>query len=269
MEILQAILLGIVEGLTEFLPISSTGHLIVAQDVIGFYDTSRMFTVVIQMGAMAAVVWFYRHELWQLVKGLAAGDKAARRLWLVWVLATIPAGLAGLLFDVRIEAYATSLVVALALIAGGIVMWCVESYHKVQPPKDQPDLQNISKKQAVLIGLYQVLALIPGVSRSGATIMGGLLSGLDRVTATAFSFYLGIPILLLAGGYKLATDDASHITGGFMSLAVGTVASFVMALIAISWLIKYVSRHDFKPFAYYRILLGIVILLLLLAGVLN
>src|SRR5690606_148391 len=123
-------------------------------------------------------------------------------------------------------------------------------------------------KQAVTVGLYQVLALIPGVSRSGATIIGGLLSGFDRVTATAFSFYLGLPILLVAGIYKLVTDDVSQVTGGFAALVIGMIVSFITALIAIQWLIKYVSRHDFKLFAYYRIVFGIIILILVIADVL-
>lgn len=268
MEIFQAIILGVVEGLTEFLPISSTGHLIVAQDLLGFYDASRLFTVVIQMGAMAAVIWFYRHSLWRLSKGLLTGDKAARKFWYIWVIATMPAGISGLLFDAKIEAYAVSLVVGVALIMGGIAMWCVETYYQVRPSKEQPNLQNISTKQAVTVGLYQVLALIPGVSRSGATIIGGLLSGFDRVTATAFSFYLGLPILLVAGIYKLVTDDVSQVTGGFAALVIGMIVSFITALIAIQWLIKYVSRHDFKLFAYYRIVFGIIILILVIADVL-
>lgn len=269
MEIFRAIILGIVEGLTEFLPISSTGHLIVAEDLLGFYDASKMFTVVIQMGAIAAVIWFYRLELWKIAKGVAAGDKTARKFMLVWILATLPAAFFGLLFDAKIEAYAVSAMVAAALIIGGLLIWIIETYHKAAPSKDLPQLNKLSFKQALLIGLYQVLALVPGVSRSGATIMGGVLSGLDRVTATAFSFYLGIPILLMAGAYKLATGSISSIEGGAAALLAGTIASFVTALIVVKWLLKYVSRHDFKIFAYYRIVLGLIILVLVASGTLG
>lgn len=269
MEIFKAIVLGVVEGLTEFLPVSSTGHLIVAQDALGFYDASKMFTVVIQMGAIAAVIWFYRVQLWSLTKGLFNNDKQARRFWLVWVLATIPAGLFGLLFDAQIESYAISLTVAIALILGGIVILLIESFYKVKPAAKEAKLESITLKEALKIGLYQILALVPGVSRSGATIMGGLVSGLDRVTATAFSFYLGIPILLLAGTYKLITEDTSSIEGGAAALIAGTIASFFTALVVVKWLLKYVSRHDFKIFAYYRIVFGLFIIFLVCIGVLS
>jgi len=268
MEIIQAIILGIVEGLTEFLPISSTGHLIVAEDMLGYYDSSKMFTVVIQMGAIAAVIWFYRRDLWRLVKGLFAGDSSILRFWLVWILATIPAGVVGLMFDARIEAYAVTTVVATMFILGGIAIWLIETFHKTKPTKTA-HLEKITIKQTLLIGAYQVLALIPGVSRSGATIMGGLLSGLDRVTATSFSFYLGIPILLLAGTYKLVTGDISTVQGGAPALLAGVVSSFITALMVIGWLLRYVSTHDFKVFAYYRIVFGLLLLGLVALGVLG
>jgi undecaprenyl-diphosphatase len=268
MEILQAILLGIVEGLTEFLPISSTGHLIVAQDMLNYYDKSKLFTVVIQTGAILAVIWFYRRDLWQLVLGLVRRDAAAQRFWLVWVLATIPAGIAGLAFDAQIEAYAVTATVAFALILGGIVIWLIETYRRVKPAKT-PHLQRITVRQALLIGLYQIAALVPGVSRSGATIMGGLLVGLDRVTATAFSFYLGIPILLLAGVFKFVTGDISTVEGGTPALIAGLVTSFITALLVIGWLLRFVSTRDFKPFAYYRIIFGLVLLGLVGLGVLG
>lgn len=269
MEFLQAIFLGVIEGLTEFLPISSTGHLIVAQDMMGFYDASKMFTVVIQMGAIAAVLWFYRQRLAELVRGLISGDKSARAFWKLWVVATIPAGIGGLLLDASIEKYSTSLIVAIALIIGGVLIWCIETYHRVPASKKDAQLESISLRQAALIGLYQVLALVPGVSRSGATIMGGVLTGLDRVTATAFSFFLGIPILLLAGVYKLVTDQPDTIDGGGWSLLLGSIASFVTALVVVGWLLRFVSRHNFKPFAYYRVLFGAAILLLVWIGILD
>lgn len=264
MDILQAILLGILEGFAEFLPISSTGHLIVASELAGYRDTAKIFTVVIQIGAIAAVLWFYRHDLSEKVKGLLRGDKAIRRFWLSWVVATIPAGLAGLLLQDTLSVYAVSLTVAIALIVGGVIIWLIETYHK--PTKNtsggEPAFGKLSTRQAFQIGLYQTLALVPGVSRSGATIMGGLLSGLDRVTAAAFSFYLSIPILILAGAYQLIRghDELDTVEGGAAALVAGTVAAFITALLVIRWLLRYIYKHDFKVFAYYRIVLGLIIL---------
>lgn len=258
--------MGILEGFAEFLPISSTGHLIVASELVGYRDTAKIFTVVIQTGAIAAVLWFYRHDLWQKITGLLNGDKNARRFWLIWVLATIPAGLAGLLLHDLLSVYAASLTVAIALIVGGIIIWLIETYHKTAKSTSlQPQFDKITFKQAVQVGLYQVLALVPGVSRSGATIMGGLLSGLDRVTAAAFSFYLSIPILLLAGLYQLVNgrNDFDTFSGGATALLVGTVASFITALFVIKWLLRYIYNHDFKLFAYYRIILGVIIIITL------
>lgn len=268
MEILQAILLGILEGFTEFLPISSTGHLIVASELVGYKDTAKIFTVVIQMGAIGAVLWFYRHDLIDKVKGLFGGDKAVTRFWIAWIAATIPGGIAGLLLRGTISVYAVSLTVAIALIIGGIIIWLIETYHKAaENPSGEPQFDKLSIGQAVKIGLFQMLALIPGTSRSGSTIMGGLLVGLDRVTAASFSFYLSIPIILLAGGYQLihGYDELNTVSGGAAAIAAGTIAAFVVALAMIKLLLKYVSKHDYKIFAYYRIILGTVILVALAA----
>lgn len=262
MAILQAIILGIVEGLTEFLPISSTGHLIVSENVIGYKDAAEIFAVVVQLGALAAVLWFYRKDLFTKVAGLFSGDKDAIRFWKIWIIATIPAGLAGLLIESKLSSFATLPVIGATLLIGGVIIWLIETYHKPKKSSANAQLDSISTKQAWQVGFYQVLALVPGVSRSGATIMGGLMSGLDRVTATAFSFYMSIPILLLAGLYKLAKDrdQIAYVSGGGVALLAGTIAAFITALLVISWLLKYVSNHNFKPFAYYRIMLGIVIL---------
>jgi len=270
MVILQAILLGIIEGLTEFLPISSTGHLVVAEHMIGYKDAAELFTVVIQIGAIAAVVWYFRRDILDKIAGLFKRDKSATRFWLNLVIATIPAGLFGLALDKTLQQYALPLTVAITLIIGGIILWLVEQYHRPPRGKETPQFDTISHKQALGIGVAQVLSLLPGVSRSGSTIIGGLLAGLDRVTATAFSFYLAIPVMVLATGYKLLShhEDIPRIPGGAGALVAGTVAAFVTALITVSWLLKFVSRHDFKPFAYYRILAGIAIIILLAAGVL-
>ncbi len=284
-DVLKAIFLGVVEGVTEFLPISSTGHLIVAEHLVGFKDVAEVFTVVIQTGAVAAVIWHYRHDLWQKTVGLMSRNKEARKFWILWIWACVPAGIAGLLLDDLISSWSNPSVVGLSLIVGGVAILAVENrklptssgdaslkidqkliYQKFQEikPNGNSDLRNITLKQAVGVGLYQVLALIPGVSRSGATIMGGLMVGLDRFTAASFSFYLSIPLLLLAAVYKLTkhSDQISQVSGGGLSLAIGTIVSFVAAFVSINWLLRYVSSHTFKPFAYYRLVIGSVILAL-------
>lgn len=261
--ILQAILIGIVEGLTEFLPISSTGHILIAERAIGYHDAAEIFTVVIQVGAVAAVLWHYRRDLWAKFTGI--GRPSTRRFWQNWIIATIPAGIAGLLLEKSLNKLATLGVVSVALILGGIAMLLIETYHHPKAAAPEPRLEKLTIKQSMQVGLYQVLSLVPGVSRSGATIMGGLLSGLDRTTATAFSFYLSIPILVLASGYKIfkGRHDLASVDGGSTALIAGTLATFVVALLMVSWLLRYIAKHDFKIFAYYRIALGILILAVL------
>lgn len=281
--IIHAIILGIIEGLTEFLPISSTGHLIVAEHAIGFRDMAELFTVVIQIGAIAAVVWYYRLDLINRIMGLFKREKSANRFWMNLVIATIPAGLIGLALDKTLQKYAVPRTVAMTLILGGIILWLVETYHhqnrgersraRLQAEEHAPKVQldAITSKQALGVGIAQVASLVPGVSRSGATIVGGLLSGLDRVTATAFSFYLSIPVMVLASGYKVAKEHSqiSQLPGGKVALIVGIISAFITGLMAVSWLMQYVSKHDFKKFAYYRIGFGVFILLLLGGGFLS
>lgn len=260
---IEAIILGIVEGLTEFLPISSTGHLIIAEHLLGFEDAEEIFTVVIQVGAIAAVIWYFRHDLAKRVAGLFRREKLAVRFWTLLAIGTVPAGLLGLLIDSQMEHITTPTVVALALIIGGIVLWLVDR-KPVTPKKEEPNIDKIGLKQAWYVGVGQCLALIPGVSRSGATIISGLFAGMDRATATAFSFYLSIPVLILASGYKLIKnqDAIADISGGAAAILLGMAAAFATALLAIAWLLRYISRHNFRPFAYYRIALGVVVLAL-------
>ncbi|HET7673640.1 MAG TPA: undecaprenyl-diphosphate phosphatase [Candidatus Saccharimonadales bacterium] len=267
MDIIQAVILGIVEGLTEFLPISSTGHLLVAEDLMSYKDTAEIFTVVIQTGAIFAVIWFYKDDLLHKVAGLFKRDARVLNFWANWIIATIPAGLIGFALKDQVSEYSVLWVIATALLIGGIIIWLIENYHKAaKPAGTSPQFERIDWVMALKIGFYQVLALIPGVSRSGATIMGGLLSGLDRVTATAFSFYLSIPILLLAGAYQMYTGrgELDTVTGGGWAILAGTIVSFITAFIAIKWLLRYVSHNDFKLFAYYRMVLGALILIALL-----
>lgn len=265
MEILQAILLGIIEGLTEFLPVSSTGHLIVAAEYMSFKDSAEVFTVVIQLGAMSAVVWNYRRDLAKKTAGLFSADKTARTFWLNIALATIPAITLALILAEWLDKIATAGVVATALFVGAFALLWADSLKPPSGDKATKSIEKISPKQALIIGLAQCFSLIPGTSRSGATIVGGLVGGLDRVTATKFSFYLGIPVLALAGAYKLLVqgDEINNVTGGWASIIVGTIVAFITALIAIRWLLKYVSTHSFKIFVYYRLILAVLVLILL------
>lgn len=273
----QAVVLGVVEGLTEFLPISSTGHLIVAERLIGYRDTGEVFTIVIQLGAILAVVWFYWRELLGQITRLFQGRLEAWRFWLNLVVASIPAAVIGLGFEKAIKAALFSpLTVAVTLILGGVVLWFVETSRKATPAEDsnvktEPDLDSVTLRQAALIGVAQAVAVIPGVSRSGASIVGGLLTGLNRVTATAFSFFMGIPVLGGAGLYSLykARNALGSIPGGSLALILGTAVAFVTALISVGWLLKYVSTHDFRGFAVYRVIAGALILVLIATGVMR
>ncbi len=254
---LAAAVLGIVEGVTEFLPISSTGHLIVAADLLRF-NSAAAFEIIIQLGAVFAVVWFYRQALLGQARQLPH-DRSVRRFWLGIVLAFIPAAVVGLLLSNYIERVLFSpQVVAVSLIVGGIVLWVVEMIPK--KPTTQ-DASQITLRQALIVGLAQLTALVPGVSRSGATIVGGMLSGLTRPAATSFSFYLAMPTLGAATLYSLLKDIGSISGAGLTNLAVGLVVSFITALLAIGWLLRYIAKHDFRGFAVYRIVAGTVILL--------
>jgi undecaprenyl-diphosphatase len=265
-DLLNAIILGIVEGITEFLPISSTGHLIVAERLLNFSDEARTFTVVIQLGAILAVVFYYWKDLLARLIGLFQGKPNALRFWLNLVIATIPAAVIGLGLESVLSNFDTPVVIASALIIGGIILWVLETVRgrtETAPEPLEPMIDSITPMQALLIGFAQVLAvLFPGTSRSGASIVGGWLVGLNRVTATAFSFYLGLPTLGLAGLYKLykARDTLSSIPGGSPALLVGTLVSGVVAFLTVGWLLRYVSRNNFKGFAVYRVIAGVAIL---------
>lgn len=231
----SAALLGLVEGITEFLPVSSTGHLIVAADLLNFRDAGGTFEIAIQLGAVLAVIAYYWRDLFGQARALPERPEV-RTLWLGVALAFLPAAALGFLFSDAITRYLFSPVtVGLSLMLGGVALWLIE-------------------------GRAQCLALIPGVSRSASSIIGGLLTGLDRPTATAFSFYLSIPTLGLATLYALIKGREALDSTQFGPLLVGMGVSFVTALLAIGWLLKYVSQHDFRGFAVYRILAGLAIL---------
>ena len=259
--LLKAAILGIVEGLTEFLPISSTGHLILAGELLNFNDDKgKAFLIVIQIGAMLAVMWQYRVRFTSLTIGLFS-----RRNDQIFVaklfVAFLPAAIVGLLFGDLIKAnFFGSIPVALALIAGAIVILVVERWYKSWRIDSVDDM---TWRDALLIGLAQCCALIPGVSRAGATIIGGMLCGLSRGAATEFSFFLAVPTLIAAGGYDLIKHRQEFAAGDAAVLAVGLIVSFIAALICVRWLLRFIATHNFNVFAWYRIVLGVIILIVM------
>jgi undecaprenyl-diphosphatase len=248
-DLVNALILGVVEGLTEFLPISSTGHLILASDLLGATaEHWQVFNIVIQTGAMLAVVWEYRARFF----------KVDLNLYRNLVVAFIPAAVLGLLFSKVIKSYLFHAVpVALAFIIGGVIILVVER-RTFQPRVESA--QAMTWRDALKVGIAQCFALIPGTSRSGATIIGGMLFGLSRKAATEFSFFLAVPTLVAAGGYDFLKHRALFSAEQLAPLALGMVASFVSAFVVIRWLIRYVATHDFKPFAWYRIVFGALVL---------
>lgn len=257
-ELLKVIILGVVEGVTEFLPVSSTGHLIVVADLLDFQGSlGGTFEIFIQLGAILAVIWYYRRDLLEQARAFAR-DRGVQRFWLAIAIAFLPAAVLGFfLHDWIKEVLFSPWAVAVMLIVGGVVLILVERKdHGV----GTSELYEVDPRQALGIGLAQTVALIPGTSRSGASIVGGLLSGLDRRTATAFSFYLAIPTLGGATVFDLITNLDKVSAQDALNLAVGMAVSFVVALFAIGWLLRYVSSHDFRAFGVYRIVAGIVVL---------
>jgi len=268
MDIFTPVLLGIVEGLTEFLPVSSTGHLILATKLLG-YDAARweVFNIVIQLGAILAVVVLYWRTFWAVLRGLARRDALAIRFTRNILVAFIPAAVIGLALHKRIEALlGNALVVAVALILGGMAIlaieWRVKKAHVV-------GVAEVPIGTVAGIGLVQCLAMIPGVSRSGATIMGALSLGVERRTAAEFSFFLAIPTMLGATVVQLASHRHELTAPGAIGLGtigIGFVVSFIVALVVIKAFVSIVTRHGFAPFAWYRIIAGSAALIWLIAG---
>lgn len=260
--VFKSLVLGVVEGLTEFLPVSSTGHLIVAEDLVRFRASSReAFVVAIQAGAILAVCWEYRVRVWRILRGLA-GDGVEQRLALNVVIAFIPAAVLGVLLKNAIEAFLFfPLPVAMALVVGGLVILWVERLHAARNYTPRVNsVDEIGPLDAFKIGCAQCFALIPGTSRSGATIIGGLLLGLSRTAATEFSFFLAMPTVIGASVYALyKARDQLH-AADLPLFGVGFVAAFVSALLCVRWFLRYVAHHDFRAFAWYRIGFGGVIL---------
>lgn len=256
--LIKALILGVVEGVTEFLPISSTGHLILAGDLLDFNnERGKLFEIVIQSGAILAVIWEYRVRIARVISGLGR-ERLANRLILNLVIAFVPLAVLGLLFKKAIEAHLFKPVpVALAFIVGAfVILWAERRQHTIRVET----VDDMTPLDALKLGLAQTLALIPGTSRSGATIIGGLLFGLSRKAATEFSFFLAIPTLIAATVYSLYKERALLSFDDIGMWAVGFSAAFVSAFLCVRWLLRFISSHDFTPFAWYRIVFGIVVL---------
>ncbi|MES2228613.1 MAG: undecaprenyl-diphosphate phosphatase [Pseudomonadota bacterium] len=260
----KAAIMGIVEGLTEFLPVSSTGHLILAGSLIGFTDetvkSAKLFEIVIQAGAIVAVMIVYWQRLREALAGLGGADARQRRFVLNVLIGFLPAAILGVLFGKAIKAHLfTPAVVAASFIVGAFVILWAERRQAVAVRVQSVD--ELTPLDALKVGLAQSFALVPGTSRSGATIIGGMLFGLSRRCATDFSFFLAIPTLIGASVYSLWKERAALSAADLPLLAVGTFVSFLVAWVVVRWLLRYIATHSFVPFAWYRIAFGLVVLL--------
>lgn len=254
---LAAIILGLVEGLTEFIPVSSTGHLLITKEMLGLTDARwDPFIYMIQLGAILAVVVLYFMRLWKVLLGLFGPDPAARRFAISVLIAFFPSALLGLLAkDVLFAVLFNSLFVFISLIVGGVALLVIE---RLAPAPREHDAMTLSFRSAAMIGLYQCLSIIPGVSRSGATIVGGLLSGVDKRAAAEFSFFLAIPTMV--GAFALSLWETRDVlTADFIQLvAIGFVVSFVSGLFVVRTMLDFVAKHGFAPFAWWRIAVGVL-----------
>ncbi|MVW71563.1 undecaprenyl-diphosphate phosphatase [Bordetella sp. 02P26C-1] len=273
--LIKAFFLGIIEGLTEFIPVSSTGHLIILGDLISFDSGSgKVFEVVIQLGSILAVMWIFRARLWQLIRGTLTGNATEMAFTRNLLLAFFPAAVIGAIFIKTIKGvFYHPGVVAVTLVLGGLIMlWVERKTHHT--PGDKPGaaddaasderataytLEQISWKQALGVGVAQCVAMIPGVSRSGATIIGGMIAGIQRKTATEFSFFLAMPTMLGAAVYDMYRNMDVLSSNDLSGIAVGFVAAFLSALVVVRAVLRFVANHTYRVFAWYRIALGIVV----------
>ena len=257
--LIKAAIMGIVEGLTEFLPVSSTGHLILTGSLLGMTDDkSKVFDIAIQTGAILAVIIVYWQRIAGAISGFSSSARSRRFVFNV-AIGFMPAALVGFFVYKSIKAYLFNApVVASAFIVGGLIIWWVE--RRAKPVVRIQEIDDMSGLDALKVGLVQCLGMIPGTSRSGSTIIGGMLLGLSRKAATDFSFFLASPTLIAAGGYSLWKERALLSMADFPLFAVGFVVSFLSAWLCIRWLLRYISTHDFVVFAWYRIAFGLVVL---------
>jgi len=259
---IKAIIMGLVEGFTEFLPISSTGHLILTAHLLDWHDEKvKVFEIAIQAGAMMAVIWEYRARIAAVLAGLTS-DPKQQKFVLNLVIAFIPAAILGFIFSKAIKAHLFAPVpVALAFILGALVILWVERRHKTAPSTVRVEtVDDMTFKDALKVGCAQAFALIPGTSRSGATIIGGMLFGLSRKAATEFSFFLAIPTLLAATAYSVIKERELLSSADLPLFGIGGIAAFLSAFLCVRWLLRYISTHDFTIFAWYRIIFGIIVI---------
>ena len=271
MSLLQSIVLGIVQGLTEFLPISSSAHLRIIPAFFGWSDPGAEFTAIIQLGTMAAVVIYFRRDLWNvattwfrsLTRPRLRAELNARMGWYL-IIGTIPIGIIGFLFRHQIETGARSLyLMGITLIVLGLLLGAADSLGS-----KKRTVESVSRKDAIVVGLAQALALIPGVSRSGATITAGLVMGLDREAAARFSFLLSVPAIVLSGLYELTKElgGSGSMDAGFGSVVVATVVSFIVGYASIAFLLRWLTKHGLYIFVVYRVALGLIVLILAGSG---
>lgn len=265
-EILKVVFLGIVEGITEWLPISSTGHMLLVDEFISLNasdDFKEMFFVVIQLGAILAVVTIFWNKMWPFQlkdKTQSVMKKDTWSMWFKTVVACIPGAIVTILFDDYIEANLhTAVVISIALIFYGIAFIVIENWNKSRTPKVET-LNDITYKTAFLIGMFQVLSIIPGTSRSGATIIGALLIGVSRVAAAEFTFFLAVPVMFGLSALKMIKFGLSFTSAEFAILIIGCVVAYLVSIVVIKFLMSYIKKHDFKVFGWYRIVLGIIVL---------
>lgn len=265
-EILKVVFLGIVEGITEWLPISSTGHMLLVDEFISLNasdDFKEMFFVVIQLGAILAVVTIFWNKMWPFQlkdKTQSVMKKDTWSMWFKTVVACIPGAIVTILFDDYIEAHLhTAVVISIALIFYGIAFIVIENWNKSRTPQVET-LNDITYKTAFLIGMFQVLSIIPGTSRSGATIIGALLIGVSRVAAAEFTFFLAVPVMFGLSALKMIKFGLSFTSAEFAILIIGCVVAYLVSIVVIKFLMSYIKKHDFKVFGWYRIVLGVIVL---------
>ena len=265
-EILKVVFLGIVEGITEWLPISSTGHMLLVDEFITLDASDSfkdMFFVIIQLGAILAVVTIFWNKMWPFQmkdKTQSVFKKDTWSMWFKTVVACIPGAVVTLLFDDFIEAHLhTAVVISIALIFYGVAFIVIENWNKTRTPKVET-LNDITYKTAFFIGMFQVLSIIPGTSRSGATIIGALLLGVSRVAAAEFTFFLAVPVMFGLSALKLIKFGLSFTGAELAILIIGCVVAYLVSIVVIKFLMGYIKKHDFKIFGWYRIILGIVVL---------
>jgi undecaprenyl-diphosphatase len=275
MSLIEAIVLGTVQGLTEFLPISSTGHLRIVPAFVGWDDPGSAFTAIIQLGTTLAVLIYFRHDLWRIAKAWLGSlrqptsERRSRDAHLGWfiIIGTIPIGIFGLIFKDQIENGARSLyLIGAALILFGLVMLAAEHV-----AKQDRGIESMTARDGLLVGIAQALALVPGVSRSGATISAGLFLGLDREAAARYSFLLSTPAIVLSALFELkgvASGD-SHTDASALDLIVGTILAFVVGYWSIAFLLRYLARHSLRVFVAYRVVLGVLVLALVAGGAIS